>query len=177
MRFGWSIVTMTALMQLASVSSLACERSNSGTMKINQQTNTIDESLDIASSPTSRRKALSTSMASLGLILGLPNVASARYVLNEDGDYEEIPEEDWQTTWKQRLDKASNMSSEDIFNAARGAGNLELKEGEESDASKKRRAMSACRDADIRSKAGVKDAKACNSRVMGGDFDFILEKL
>ena len=47
-------------------------------------------------------------------------------------------------------------------------------EGEESDASKKRRAMSACRDSGLRSKVGVPDVKACNSRVMGGDVDFIL---
>ena len=68
------------------------------------------------------------------------------------------------------------MSSDEIFAAARGAGNTDLREGEESAASKKRRAMSACRDSGLRAKAGVGDVKTCNSRVMGGDVDFILGK-
>jgi hypothetical protein len=69
------------------------------------------------------------------------------------------------------------MSKDEIFNAARGAGNLQLKDGEESDASRKRRAMSACRDSNLRSKAGVNDAKTCNNRVMIGDSRFILDQL
>lgn len=125
-----------------------------------------------------RGMIFSSVVASFGATLPLSSMpANAKYVLNEDGDYEEVSEEDWQTAWKQRLDKAQSMSTGEIFNAARGAGNIDLKEGEESDASKKRRAMSACRDGDLRRKAGVKDSKDCNSRVMAGDVNFILEKL
>mmetsp|Transcript_23949 Transcript_23949/g.35513 ORF Transcript_23949/g.35513 Transcript_23949/m.35513 type:complete len:181 (+) Transcript_23949:69-611(+) len=124
-----------------------------------------------------RRKMLFSSLVSLTTIVGASSSANARVVLNDEGDYVEVTDEDWQTAWKQRLDKASSMSKDEIFNAARGAGNLELKDGEESDPSKKRRAMSACRDSTLRSKAGVNDSKTCNSRVMGGDFDFILGQL
>lgn len=131
----------------------------------------------VQSNTQTRRKMVLASLAALPVIVGACSSANARVVLNDDGDYEEVPEEDWQTTWKQRLDKANSMSKDEIFNAARGAGNLELKEGEESDASKKRRAMSACRDGNLRSRAGVDDAKTCNNRVMSGDSDFILGKL
>lgn len=126
----------------------------------------------------SRRKMMFSSLVSLSTIVAATSPANARYVLNEDGEYDEAPaDEDWQTAWKQRLDKAQSMSTDEIFNAARGAGNVTLKEGEESDASKKRRAMSACRDSGLREKSGVGDVKACNVRVMGGDFDFILGKM
>jgi hypothetical protein len=125
----------------------------------------------------SRRTMIISAMASLSTIAAFTGPANAKYLLNADGDYEEVTdEEDWQTVWKQRLDKAGNMSSDEIFAAARGAGNTDLREGEESDASKKRRAMSACRDSGLRAKAGVTDTKACNNRVMGGDIDFILAK-
>jgi len=108
--------------------------------------------------------------------LTAPPPANARYVLDEEGEYVELQEEDWKTAWKSRLDKAQSMSKDEIFEAARGAGNLELKEGEESDAARKRRAMSACRDGGIRAKAGGNgmDLKACNNRVMAGETDFIL---
>mmetsp|Transcript_2194 Transcript_2194/g.5838 ORF Transcript_2194/g.5838 Transcript_2194/m.5838 type:complete len:164 (-) Transcript_2194:227-718(-) len=104
----------------------------------------------------------------------IPNIARARYVLNEEGDYDEVEDKDWQATWKERLDKAQSMSTDEVLKAARGAGNLDLKEGPESDASKKRRAMSACRDADLRKKAGVTEAKDCNARVLQGETAFIL---
>lgn len=106
--------------------------------------------------------------------------ANARFVLDEEtGDYIEIEEEDWQTAWKQRLDKAGSMSTEEIFQAARGAGNVALRpEGqEESAASKKRRAMSGCRDANLRSKAKAGDEKECTARVFGGEVDFMLNVL
>jgi hypothetical protein len=108
-----------------------------------------------------------------------PNQAVAKLVLNEDtGEYDEVKEEDWQTAWKARLDKAQSMSSEEIFMAAQGAGNTQLREGEESEASKKRRAMAGCRNDAIRKKAGgTKDVIACNSRVMSGDFGFVLEAM
>ena len=120
------------------------------------------------------RRSFVKSGVSLLLPFSIVGQAEARYILNEDGDYEEVTEEDWQTTWKSRLEKAQSMSTQDVFVAARGAGNTGLREGEESDASKRRRAMSACRDSDARSKAGVVDLKECNSRVLQGDVDFIL---
>lgn len=116
-----------------------------------------------------RRTFLVSSVALL-----IPKPAGARYVLNEEGDYDEVEDKDWQTTWKERMDKAQSMSTDEIFNAARGAGNLDLKEGPESDASRKRRAMSACRDAELRKKAGAAEAKECNARVLQGETDFIL---
>jgi hypothetical protein len=123
----------------------------------------------------SRRKMLASSLISLSTIMiPLVSPANARYVLNEEtGDYDEVTDEDWQTAWKQRAEKAQSMSKDEIFNAARGAGNTDLREGEESDASKKRRAMSACRDSVLREKAGLKDVKSCNSRVFSGDVDLI----
>jgi len=86
------------------------------------------------------------------------------------------------------------MSQDEIFNAARGAGNLDLKakteDGgyEESDASKKRRAMSACRDNEVRERVIVGsdesgrggrplDLKDCNQKVLTGEVGFILDKL
>ena len=105
-----------------------------------------------------------------------PQVASARLVLNDEtGDYDEIEEDDWQTAWGKRLDKAKSMSSEEVFMAAQGAGNVSLKEGEESEASKKRRALAGCRNDTIRQKAGAGDTKACTSRVLGGEFQFMID--
>lgn len=107
-----------------------------------------------------------------------PIAAKARYVLDDEtGQYVEVEETDWQTAWKQRLDKASTMSQDEIFQAARGAGNLELRTGPESDASKKRRAMSACRDAGVRTKASAGTEKECTARVFSGEVDFLLEAL
>lgn len=132
-----------------------------------------------ATSPSSRRSLLA---GVAGCAIGVsfdPNQAVAKLVLNEDtGEYDEVKEEDWQTAWKARLDKAQSMSSEEIFMAAQGAGNTQLREGEESEASKKRRAMAGCRNDAIRKKAGgTKDVIACNSRVMSGDFGFVLEAM
>ena len=63
--------------------------------------------------------------AGCGVVTAMaPTAAYARLVLDEDsGDYVEVEDVDWQTAWKDRLDKASTMSQEEIFNAARGAGN------------------------------------------------------
>jgi hypothetical protein len=48
-------------------------------------------------------------------------------MLNEDGEYVEIEEQDWQTAWNERLTKAKGMTPEEVFMAARGAGNTSLK--------------------------------------------------
>ena len=112
-----------------------------------------------------------------GSIIGVPIApANARYVLNEEtGDCDEVEDEDWQTAWGKRLDKAKSMSSDEVFMAAQGAGNRNLMEGEESDASKKRRALAGCRNDAIRQRAGAGDTKACTARVLGGDFQFVID--
>lgn len=105
-----------------------------------------------------------------------------RYVLNEEtGDYDEIEtdEVDWQTEWKSRYAEIQTMSKDEVFQAARGAGNLDKKDLEsESDASKKRRAFSACRDKSVRqTKLDNLDEKTCTQRLLQGDLDFVLQVL
>jgi hypothetical protein len=90
------------------------------------------------------------------------------------GDYVEVEDASWQEAWKERLDKASNMSQEEIFTAARGAANRPVN-GEESPASRKRRAMSSCRSVSARKSANVSDEKECTARVLSGETDFILD--
>mmetsp|Transcript_25437 Transcript_25437/g.29328 ORF Transcript_25437/g.29328 Transcript_25437/m.29328 type:complete len:223 (-) Transcript_25437:482-1150(-) len=132
-----------------------------------------------SSYPSRRSLLFSPAAAAVGLILARPKVAAAnRFVLNyETGDYDEVVEEKWQTTWNQRLEKAKSMGVDEVFNAARGAGNLNLREGEESDSSKRRRALSACRDSALRKKVDLPDEKACTSRVLGGDFQFLIDAM
>lgn len=98
-------------------------------------------------------------------------------ILNDDGEYEEVPEPDWQTVWRQRLDKASSMTPDEVFMAARGAGNIDQKVGPESEASQKRRAMAACRDVGLREKAGVSNQQECTARVLNGETEFMLQAL
>eukprot|EP00548_Thalassiothrix_antarctica_P005751 CAMPEP_0194142926 /NCGR_PEP_ID=MMETSP0152-20130528/12143_1 /TAXON_ID=1049557 /ORGANISM="Thalassiothrix antarctica, Strain L6-D1" /LENGTH=163 /DNA_ID=CAMNT_0038842101 /DNA_START=112 /DNA_END=603 /DNA_ORIENTATION=+ len=126
------------------------------------------------------RRAFVTISASSIAFLG-PNDKSkeaqaARYILNEEtGDYDEVSDVKWQDAWKSRLDKAQSMSSNDVFMAARGAGNTNQKNLDgESLASKKRRAMSACRDENLIQKAGIRDPKECTSRILKGEVDFML---
>lgn len=137
------------------------------------------------STPTRRQfllsSTVSTAMAATLSLVSFPQAAYSRFILDEEsGEYVEIQDEDWQTAWKQRLDKASTMSTDEIFQAARGAGNVQLKEGEEeSFSSKKRRAMSACRDSNIRSKVSASMTEIeCTGKVLnGGEVDFILNAL
>lgn len=130
---------------------------------------------------SSRRAFLSSAPAATAAaaLLSLPLVADARYVLNEDtGEYDELPEEDWQSAWGKRLDKAKSMSTEEVFLAAQGAGNLDLKEGvEESEASKKRRALAGCRNDRLRERGGTRDARECAARVLGGDYQFMIDAM
>jgi hypothetical protein len=134
---------------------------------------------DVLETISSRRNFLVTTLAtSMAALAADPQIGAARYILDEDtGDYVEIQDKPWQEEWKARLDEASTMSRDEIFNAARGAGNADLKTGPESDASKKRRAMSACRDSAVRAKVGLKDEKECTARVFGGQVDLLLEAL
>jgi hypothetical protein len=115
--------------------------------------------------------------AALAVAFVAPAAAQAALVLNEDGEYEQVEDVDWQTAWKGRLDKAKSMSPDEVFMAARGAGNQDLRDGPESDASMKRRAMAGCRDAGLLKKAGVSDAKECTARVLKGQVDFMLNAL
>ena len=65
-----------------------------------------------------------------------------------------------------------------VVSLTRGAGNTNLKTGPESDASRKRRALSACRDKTVRDKTGlVSNEKECTARVLAGEIDFLLEAL
>jgi len=99
-------------------------------------------------SNNSRRDILvggSTSLAGILLAAATaatvsPPAAWAAFILDEEtGEYVETEDVPWQQAWKERLDKASTMSKDEIFQAARGAGNVDLKQGEESQASRKRR--------------------------------------
>ena len=127
---------------------------------------------------------LTTASTAAGLTLTQPKAAVAagkRYVLNEEtGDYDEIEDPDWQTEWKSRLDKIQSMSQDEVFMAARGAGNVDLQAGESSAPNKKRRALAGCRDEKSRKKVaggnGI-DEKTCTSRVLNGEVDFILESI
>ena len=126
----------------------------------------------------SRRKILN-SVTAAAFLISIPStkdVANARYILNNDGEYEEVTDPSWQNAWKDRLDKAQSMTTDEVFMAARGAGNTDLRGDEpESESSKKRRAMAGCRDNGIRVKSGVVDIKECTSRVFSGDFSFVLD--
>jgi hypothetical protein len=121
--------------------------------------------------------ASTVATAAVGTLTNPCLAANAAYMLNEEGEYEEIQEQSWQEAWKDRIDKASSMTPDEVFMAARGAGNVDLKEGPESTASKKRRAFAGCRDSNLRSKAGVDDAKDCAARVLNGEVDFMLKVL
>jgi len=131
-----------------------------------------------------RRALFQTSaVTSITVLLMAPLASQARWILDEEtGDYVEVEDVDWQTAWKERLDKASAMTSDEIFAAARGAGNnnsnnsSNRKEGEESPASRKRRALSLCRNATLRSQAAAGTEQECTARVLNGkEKDFILD--
>ena len=72
-------------------------------------------------------------------------------------------------------EKSAGMSQREILLAARGASSNANREGEESSRSKKRRAMAGCKDDVFRRQAGYETEAACNSRVLGGDPEFMLE--
>ena len=130
------------------------------------------------------RRIFIGSAFSLTAAASFPRIASAkpktRYVLDDEtGDYVEVVDEgDWQTEWKSRYDQMSKMSKDEIFVAARGAGNLDSKDlANESQASKKRRAFSGCRDKGTRAKLDNISEKECSKRVLEGDFEFVLGAL
>lgn len=129
----------------------------------------------IVPTSTSRRAFLSTSIVAAAFTSSASN---ARYILNEEtGEYDEVTDEDWQTTWNKRIEKAKSMSTDEVFLAAQGAGNINLKDGEESTASKKRRALAGCRNGAMREKSGMNGEKECTARVLGGDYQFMIDSL
>eukprot|EP00560_Eucampia_antarctica_P002751 CAMPEP_0197833780 /NCGR_PEP_ID=MMETSP1437-20131217/20091_1 /TAXON_ID=49252 ORGANISM="Eucampia antarctica, Strain CCMP1452" /NCGR_SAMPLE_ID=MMETSP1437 /ASSEMBLY_ACC=CAM_ASM_001096 /LENGTH=178 /DNA_ID=CAMNT_0043438037 /DNA_START=111 /DNA_END=644 /DNA_ORIENTATION=+ len=96
---------------------------------------------------------VTTASITAATTLLMPQSAQAepkkRYLLdNETGEYvESIDDGDWQKDWKSRYEQISTMSRDEVFTAARGAGNIDSKDLEnETIASKKRRAFSGCRD-------------------------------
>jgi len=98
-------------------------------------------------------------------------------VLDEDGEYVEVKDLPWRETWKARLDKASTMSTDDVLMAARGAGNVDLRDGPESLASQKRRALARCRDAGSRARNGLPEERACVAAVIAGDENMLTQAL
>ena len=143
-------------------------------------------SLTTMSTPAdmSRREGLTTIVSGfLGVSVGIvasPNAAEARYVLDDEtGDYVEVEDSDWQTEWQSRLKKAQSMSQEEIFEAARGAGNVA--EGiEETPKQRQRRAFSACRNPTLREQAGLgskSSEKDCTVRLLDGDEELMAKLL
>jgi hypothetical protein len=153
-----------------------CPHSRTRLAALDLTNDPVEPSTPIASLP--RRQFLASALIGVVTTCTVPQIAQARYVLDDEtGDFVQVEDEDWQTSWKQRLDKAQTMSTDEVFKAARGAGNVDLKQGPESDASKKRRAMSACRDVDIRTKANAGNERECAARVFAGEVDFMVDQL
>ncbi len=55
------------------------------------------------------RRAFLISTAAASLVPTVSSAANTRLMLNEDGEYVEIEEQDWQTAWNERLTKAKGM--------------------------------------------------------------------
>ena len=70
---------------------------------------------------------------------------------------------------------SADMSQREIMMAARGAGKRDSSSPPESDRSRKRRAMAGCHDDVYRKQAGFESEASCNSRVLGGDVQFMLD--
>jgi hypothetical protein len=124
--------------------------------------------------------ATTTGAATSAAMLSSPLPAYARYILDDEtGEYIEQIEQDgdWKTEWKSRYNLMSTMSKDEIFQAGRGAGNIDKKDlANESMKSRKRRALSNCRDKTILKKLDI-DEKTCTKRVLDNDeedIDFIL---
>jgi len=79
----------------------------------------------------------------------------------------------------QRAWESSNgKTTTEIMMAARGAVKRETDSPPESERSKKRRAMAGCKEEAYRKLAAASDSEAsCNSRVLGGDVQFMLDVL
>jgi hypothetical protein len=98
---------------------------------------------------------------------------------DENGEWIKPVEKSWQEVWGDRAAKASTMSQDEIFLAAKGAGNRP-KDGAEKETPKarKRRAMAACRITSVVSKVSGLTERDCIIRVNdGGEPSFILDIL
>ena len=71
-------------------------------------------------------------------------------------------------------EKSATMSDQEKFMAARGATRADTS-APESAKSQKRRAMAGCANKEYRTAAGYDSEASCNSRVMGGDVQFMLD--
>jgi hypothetical protein len=130
-----------ASLPAAGVSTSATDTTTTTTAKTRTTTSGVPTPLSLYSNASSSRRAFLTSLVAVTTTTTTVaclsvDVANARYILNEEtGDYEEVQDKEWQTEWKERLDKAQTMSTDDVFLAARGAKNR-VDGMEESDARK-----------------------------------------
>ena len=72
-------------------------------------------------------------------------------------------------------ESSKGKSQSEIMMAARGAGKRDATAEPESDKSRKRRAMAGCHDDAYRQSAGLSSEAECNSRVLGGDVQFMID--
>ena len=73
-------------------------------------------------------------------------------------------------------EKSAGMSQREIMMAARGAAKVDASDlSQESDRSRKRRAMAGCKDEMYRKQAGYDAEASCNSKVLAGDVQFMLD--
>ena len=107
------------------------------------------------------------------------NILSAKSGYDQEtGEWVPPADEDWQTTWKKRAEKASKMTPDEIKMAARGARKLTSDElANESKAGKKRRAIAACRTSDYQKVLNIKEIDCVNKVIKTGEVDFILDIL
>ena len=178
-KFLYAIVSIIAVVirGVATVHGLAAPHPPRGTNPPPRNLHRLDRQYN-----GGRRALVSSASSALiatFLTTSTPKIVNARYVLNEStGEYDEVVDEDWQTTWGKRLDKARSMSTEDVFLAAQGAGNVDVREGEgESEASRKRRALAGCRNDRLRQLSGMVSSKECTARVLRNDYMFMIDAM
>ena len=74
-------------------------------------------------------------------------------------------------------ESSKGKTTTEIMMAARGAGPRDPEAPPESERSRKRRAMAGCHVEAYRKRTSYESEAACNSRVLGGDVDFMLDVL
>ena len=72
-------------------------------------------------------------------------------------------------------EKSATMTQREMMLQARGAN--PTPSSNESEKSRKRRAMAGCHDETFREAAGYSKEAECNARVLGGDVDFMLDAM
>ena len=130
------------------------------------------------------RKASASLLVGMGVSIspfmaGSPSIADDALCTSREtcDDSFQVEEASWQETWAARAKKASTMSRDEIFLAAKGAGKRDASLGPESSASKKRRALAGCRSELLSQISPKMDEKVCVGKAMKGDTEFILEVL